>query len=187
LGCGAPVAGLGTHSPRTGIEATQSDNILMKKGLEIVKATLKKAWLEDLMQFVERQGGITFVVTGRTPKMDADLRAIGHRDCLEYGDENEGPVSRETMQQNKTLRVIKNNLVKKCLEMFAEIAADKAVDKSSTSNSAVHAAWRPRSLHEPHQLAELSRWSTSSGDLPLNMSRERLQQNKTLRVTKENL
>jgi hypothetical protein len=138
----------------------------MKKGFEIVKATLKKAWLEDLMQFVERQGGITFVVTGRTPKMDADLRAIGHRDCLEYGDENEGPVSRETMQQNKTLRVIKNNLVKKCLEMFAEIAADKAVDKRYTSNLAVHAAWHPRSFLEPHQLAELSRWSTSSGDLP---------------------
>ena len=48
----------------------------MKKGFEIVKATLKKARLEDLMQFVERQGGITFVVTGRTPKMDADFRAI---------------------------------------------------------------------------------------------------------------
>ena len=61
----------------------------MKKGLETLKATLKKAWLDDLMQFVERQGGITFVVTGRTPKMDADLRAIGHRDCLEYGDEIE--------------------------------------------------------------------------------------------------
>ena len=40
----------------------------MKKGFEIVKATLKKAWLEDLMQFVERQAGITFVVTGRTPR-----------------------------------------------------------------------------------------------------------------------
>merc|ERR1712161_86351 len=34
-------------------------------------------------------------------------------------------ISRETLQQNKILRVIKKNLIKKCLEMFADLTENE--------------------------------------------------------------
>merc|ERR1712217_1019165 len=61
---------------RAGIETNQVGSILTKTDLEIMKASLKKAWLEDFYNFVQQQGGTTAEVMGHVLKMEADFRVL---------------------------------------------------------------------------------------------------------------
>jgi V-type H+-transporting ATPase subunit d len=62
--------------PAAGIENKEMAGILTKQDLEIMKATLKKAWLEDFYSFVQTIGGTTSEVLGHMLKMEADFRVL---------------------------------------------------------------------------------------------------------------
>lgn len=62
--------------PMAGVEYKETSGILTKQDLEIMKATLKKAWLEDFYSFVQTLGGTTAEVLGHMLKMEADFRVL---------------------------------------------------------------------------------------------------------------
>jgi V-type H+-transporting ATPase subunit d len=64
------------EAARAGIEHNQVGGILTKQDLEIMKATLKKAWLEDFYEYVQSLGGTTAEVMGHMLKMEADFRVL---------------------------------------------------------------------------------------------------------------
>ncbi|CAE8583944.1 unnamed protein product [Polarella glacialis] len=61
---------------RAGLESSEVSGILTKQDLEIMKATLKKAWLEDFHGFCMSQGGTTAEVMGNMLKQEADFRVL---------------------------------------------------------------------------------------------------------------
>merc|ERR1712154_52403 len=59
-----------------GYETSQVGGILTKQDLEIMKATLKKAWLEDFHCFCQGLGGTTAETMGHMLKTEADFRVL---------------------------------------------------------------------------------------------------------------
>lgn len=69
-------AGSGEDGPLTDVQKDKVEGILTHKDLEIMKASLKKAWLEDFYGFCDGYGGTTAEVMGHMLKMEADFRTL---------------------------------------------------------------------------------------------------------------
>merc|ERR1711978_389022 len=93
-------------------------------------------------------------------------------------------ISRENLQQNKILRLIQKNLVKKCLELFSEIAENEEDYKSFYE---AFSKMIKLGIHEDNKnvkkIAEFLRYySTKSGDSQVSLKTyvERMKENQTL-------
>merc|ERR1712048_1367177 len=93
-------------------------------------------------------------------------------------------ISRENLQQNKILRLIQKNLVKKCLELFAEISENEEDYKSFYE---AFSKMIKLGIHEDtkncKKIAEFLRYySTKSGDAQVSLKTyvERMKENQTL-------
>merc|ERR1711933_64044 len=93
-------------------------------------------------------------------------------------------ISRENLQQNKILRLIQKNLVKKCLELFSEISENEEDYKSFYES---FAKMIKLGIHEDNKnskkIAEFLRYySTKSGDSMVSLKQyvERMKESQTL-------
>mmetsp|Transcript_54241 Transcript_54241/g.99532 ORF Transcript_54241/g.99532 Transcript_54241/m.99532 type:complete len:363 (-) Transcript_54241:57-1145(-) len=69
-------AGSGEDGPLADVQKDKVEGILTQQDLEIMKASLKKAWLEDFYGFCSSQGGTTAEVMGHMLMMEADFRTL---------------------------------------------------------------------------------------------------------------
>merc|ERR1712130_319084 len=93
-------------------------------------------------------------------------------------------ISRENLQQNKILRLIQKNLVKKCLELFAEISENEEDYKSFYE---AFSKMIKLGIHEDNKnckkIAEFLRYySTKSGDTQISLKQyvERMKENQSV-------
>ena len=82
-------------------------------------------------------------------------------------------ISRETLQQNKIMKVIKKNVVKKCLELFQELSEDEENYETFYKNFSKNIKL---GIHEDNQnrnkLADLLRYNTSnSGESQISLKK----------------